>query len=371
MQTIKLWQLQFQQKSKRKAWEQKSSGLYKFFTSSSNQKSYIDEYDFIWPALIFGTWWSASVHFCDEKFSTSTDCFILKTDNNEINLKYVSYFIKWNINILENWFKWAWLKHISKEYLSNLEIPLPSSEEQKLIVKKLDKISDLINLKKVSIKKTEKLTKSVFLEMFGDPILNPKKWNKVLLWSLFSSDWNGVKCWPFGSALKKEEYTSSWIPVWTMENIVNDKFKKEWCLYISELKYTKLWSYSVMKWDLIISRAWTVWKMCLVDYIWKSIISTNLIKLSLDRINIVSEFFIESMYFIKNSIKLKTWWENAFTHMNTWILKNIEIFLPPITIQNKFLQIFENNQKNINTQKQLLNKLEELYKTTLQETFNF
>ena len=134
MQKIKLWQLQFQPKSKIKAWEQKKSGLYKFFTSSSIQKSYIDEYSHIWPALIFWTWWSASVHFCDEIFSTSTDCFVLKANDENINLKYVSYYLKGNINILENWFKWAGLKHISKEYLSNIDIPLPSLEQQKQIV---------------------------------------------------------------------------------------------------------------------------------------------------------------------------------------------------------------------------------------------
>jgi type I restriction enzyme S subunit len=53
-----------------------------------------------------------------------------------------------------------------------------------------------------------------------------------------------VKCGPFGSALKKDEYTSSGIPVWTMENIINDKFYQNNCLYISSDKYLELKSYS-------------------------------------------------------------------------------------------------------------------------------
>jgi type I restriction enzyme S subunit len=53
-------------------------------------------------------------------------------------------------------------------------IPLPSIEEQRKNVSKLDMLTELIALKKEAIGKTESLTKSVFLEMFGDPLTNSK-----------------------------------------------------------------------------------------------------------------------------------------------------------------------------------------------------
>jgi restriction endonuclease S subunit len=111
--------------------------------------------------------------------------------------------------------------------------------------------------------------------------------------------------------------------------------------------------------------------MCLVSYNWNSLISTNLIKLSLNRNKIVPEFFIESMHFIKTSIKLKTWSENAFTHMNTWVLKNIEIILPPMEIQNKFIHLLNENNFTVKKQIHSLFFLEELYKTIIQDTFNY
>ena len=89
-------------------------------------------------------------------------------------MEYLYYYLRTNISILENGFKGAGLKHISKEYLSEIQIPLPSLEEQKSIITKLDKLIELIDLKTEAIRKTEELTKSVFLEMFGDPAVNEK-----------------------------------------------------------------------------------------------------------------------------------------------------------------------------------------------------
>jgi type I restriction enzyme S subunit len=50
--------------------------------------------------------------------------------------------------------------------LQKIQIPLPSLPTQKQIIQKLDKLSELISLRKESIKKQEDLTKSIFIEMF-------------------------------------------------------------------------------------------------------------------------------------------------------------------------------------------------------------
>lgn len=102
---------------------------------------------------------------------------MLKTNNPDTDLKFIFRYLFSNIELLESGFKGAGLKHISKDYLSNIEIPLPSIEEQREIVSKLDKISELIELKKEAIEKTEMLTKSVFFEMFGDLVENSFEWN--------------------------------------------------------------------------------------------------------------------------------------------------------------------------------------------------
>ena len=66
--------------------------------------------------------------------------------------------------------------NLSLKDVSELEIPLPSLEEQKAIAGKLDKVSGLIEKRKTQLEKLDLLIKSRFIEMFGDCLTNPKGW---------------------------------------------------------------------------------------------------------------------------------------------------------------------------------------------------
>lgn len=63
---------------------------------------------------------------------------------------------------------------LNKATLSELEISIPSLEEQKCIAQKLDKVTVLIALRQKQLEKLDELVKSRFLEMFGDPMTNSK-----------------------------------------------------------------------------------------------------------------------------------------------------------------------------------------------------
>ena len=60
-------------------------------------------------------------------------------------------------------------------------IPLPPLATQRAIADKLDKLQSLIDLKRQAITKTDELAKSIFLEMFGDPMKNEKKFKIEIL----------------------------------------------------------------------------------------------------------------------------------------------------------------------------------------------
>ena len=153
-----------------------------------------------------------------------------------------------------------------------------------------------------------------------------------------------------------------------MDNIQDYNFNENGCLYINEDKYLDLTSYSALKGDIIISRAGTVGKMCVVDSEFKkSIISTNLIKISLDEKVLNPYFFVKLMnYFGKKIGRLRTGSENGFTHMNTGVLAGLEFPLPSITKQNEYINVL----KNINYQIQFLGtKPESLFQTLIQKAF--
>lgn len=67
-------------------------------------------------------------------------------------------------------------KNMSTEWLKDYKLPLPPLSIQKSIVSELDKINELIRLKKEQLKDYDNLAQSIFYEMFGDPVVNEKGW---------------------------------------------------------------------------------------------------------------------------------------------------------------------------------------------------
>ncbi len=172
----------FQKKSKIKAGDGFKLGeaQYPFYTSSNELTKSINEYLFEDESLIFGTGGLASIHFCNEKFAVSTDCFVIQPkDKKRVFSKFVYYYLSGNMNILENGFKGAGLKHISKDYLENIEIPLPNLATQQRIAAILDQADAIIQNNRAIVQKYDALTQSLFLDMFGDPVKNEKGWKLV------------------------------------------------------------------------------------------------------------------------------------------------------------------------------------------------
>ena len=66
--------------------------------------------------------------------------------------------------------------NIGKEQILNLKIPISNIEIQRKVVEILDKSQELIDKRKKQIEELDLLIKSKFIEMFGDPINNPMKW---------------------------------------------------------------------------------------------------------------------------------------------------------------------------------------------------
>lgn len=101
-------------------------------------------------------------------------------DAKRVVSKYLFYWLKANVPIFENLGNGATFKEVSKATVSNVEIPLPPLAEQKRIAEVLDKADSLREKRRLALAKLDTLLQSVFLEMFGDPVKNPKGWKIVL-----------------------------------------------------------------------------------------------------------------------------------------------------------------------------------------------
>jgi type I restriction enzyme S subunit len=71
--------------------------------------------------------------------------------------------------------------------LESIKLPLPLLDDQIRIANLLDKVEELIAQRKQSLQQLDDLLKSVFLEMFGDPVINPKDWPDLSLGEALAS----------------------------------------------------------------------------------------------------------------------------------------------------------------------------------------
>lgn len=361
-------------KSKIKAGDGLGKGEYPFYTSSDIQSKYLEDFQHEPGCLVFGTGGKASVHLTTRRFSTSTDCITIKSKtSSEIDIAYVFHYFKSNMQVLENGFKGAGLKHISKRYLSDIKIPYPKDiREQQRIADLLGKVETLIAQRKKHLQQLDDLLKSVFLEIFGDPIINPHKFPVRRLSDFYINSKEGTKCGPFGSALKKDELVDSGVPVWNMDNIATDgQMVSPFRMWITNEKYDELSAYSVRDGDIIISRAGTVGKMCVARMNGQpAIISTNLIRLRLG-CELKPLHFVSLMLYCKGRVgRLKTGADGAFTHMNTGVLDSLEFPYPTVELQGKFGEIAEKIEGiKRRYQKSLIN-LEALYASLSHRAFS-
>lgn len=364
----------FGPKSKIKAGDGLKKGRFPFYTSSPILSKWINTEQHFDEALIFGTGGLPSIHYANEPFATSTDCLVaIAKPNKSFNVKFVYYYIFTNIRILEQGFKGAGLKHISKPYIQNLDIPLTDLETQDKIVAILDKAKNLIDKREQTIQKFDELLRATFLDMFGDPVKNEKGFELRNLTEFYIDPKNGTKCGPFGSALKIEDYTEDGTPVWNMDNISkNMEFNSKPNLFIPNEKFKELQRYNVVNDDIIISRAGTVGKMCVVKTEFNnSILSTNLIRLRLNSDLLLPKYFIYLMKYSNGGIiRLKKGGEDAFSHMNTGILDSITFPYPQISLQNKFYKIYSKIEVNKEKLNQSKKQLENLLNGLSQSAFN-
>jgi type I restriction enzyme S subunit len=285
---------------------------------------------------------------------------------------YLGHFLPNALQVVHRDTTFTTVKHLSVKAIKDIDIPLPSIDDQIRIAHLLGKVEALIAQRKHHLQQLDDLLKSVFLEMFGDPIINPRKFPVRRLSEFYVNPKEGTKCGPFGSALKKDELVNAGVPVWNMDNIAADgQMVSPFRMWITNEKYEELSAYSVRDGDIIISRAGTVGKMCVARMDGQpAIISTNLIRLRLGS-ELRPLHFVSLMLYCKGRVgRLKTGADGAFTHMNTGVLDSLEFPYPTIEIQGKFGGIAEKIEGiKRRYQKSLIN-LEALYASLSHRAFS-
>ena len=364
----------FAPKSVIKAGEGLNEGDFPFYTSSPILSKWIGKALYNDEALIFGTGGSASVHFEDKPFSTSTDCVVAITKAEDLNAKYVYYYLFGNIHILERGFRGAGLKHISKKYIENLDIPILPLETQNKIVAVLDKASLLVNNRKKNIQLLDELLLATFLEMFGkqNPLFD--SWEDVEVQSFSSSKKGSIRTGPFGSSLKHEEFEEVGdIAVLGIDNAVNNVFKWGKKRFITLEKYDKFKQYTVYPRDIIITIMGTVGRSAVIpNDIGKAINTKHLAAITLDESKCNPYYLAYSIHsnpFVAFQMKSKS--RGAIMDgLNLGLIKKLKLKAAPIDLQNRFEEIYLKNRRFLELLLASKRELENLLNSIVQKVFN-
>jgi type I restriction enzyme, S subunit len=120
---------------------------------------------------------------------TVVDICIVRPDPKIVDSNWLVHFINSNKfqRQISSWITGTTRQRVSRGNLSNVEIPLPPLEEQKRIAAILDKADAIRRKRQQAIDLTDQLLRSVFLDMFGDPVTNPKGWKTEKLGTLVTT----------------------------------------------------------------------------------------------------------------------------------------------------------------------------------------
>lgn len=194
-------------------------GLYPFFTCSRIPLS-INTYAYDCECILIAGNGDLNVKYYNGKFNAYQRTYILqlKNDVNGVEMRYIFAFFNLYIEELRRKSIGGIIKYIKLGDLTNALLPLPDITTQLSIVSELDKINELIRLKKEQLKDYDNLAQSIFYEMFGDPVENDKGWEVKKLGEVGQiitgttpstneeSNWNGNINWVTPAELGTQLY---------------------------------------------------------------------------------------------------------------------------------------------------------------------
>lgn len=125
-----------------------------------------------------------------------------------LNPKYIVYYLKSQSFYIEKskYARGFKVMEIKPTDIAKIPIPIPPKSTQFAIVSELDKINELIRLKKEQLKDFDNLAQSLFYEMFGDPVENEKGWEEKKLGDVYKMK--------SGDSLSTKNFIEGDIPVY-------------------------------------------------------------------------------------------------------------------------------------------------------------
>ena len=286
--------------------------------------------------------------------------------NDTVDIQYLAYAMEY-MN-LSKYFSGATIPHIYFKDYQNETLPLPSLNEQRRIAAALDKVTELIAKRRQQLDKLDELVKARFVEMFGDPVINPNELPSVSLSNLANIASGITK----GRKINGEELFE--VPYMAVSNVKSGYI--DWTT-VKTIEATKseIEQYRLKPFDVLMTEGGDPDKLgrgAIIQNPPEDCIHQNhIFRVRVDSSRLLPQYLEEYLqhpkakkYFL-GCAKQTT----GIASINMTQLRNLPVLLPSLEQQKKFSDFVEKTDKIKSTISCSLEKLEMLKKALMQEYF--
>lgn len=301
----------------------------------------------------------------------STEFHVLHPAPEKVSSEWLYYLTSWDEfrkQCARNMTGSAGQKRVPKSYLEHYKVHLPSLEEQRRIAAVLDKVSDLIAKRREQLDKLDELVKARFVEMFGDPVLNPMDWPTYQLADMADIVSGITK----GRKTKEQDLIE--VPYMAVSNVKDG--------YIDWTTIKTIWAtqseidqYRLLPDDVLMTEGGDPDKLgrgaIIQNPLENCIHQNHIFRVRLNENIILPVYFAEFLqhqkakqYFLRCAKQT-----TGIASINMTQLKELPTLVPPRALQKDFTNTVEQINKSKLTIQQSLDKLEVLKKALMQQYF--
>ena len=300
-----------------------------------------------------------------ERMITAVDCTICRPDEALISKEYLCYFMRSNayyMRLLGN-VTGTTRKRISRKNLGNVELKVPTKEEQKTVVERLDCLVKVIDSRTKELQLLDDLIKARFIELFGDPVSNPYRYPKVRL-----SELAEIKIGPFGSLLHKEDYITNGHALVNPSHIVDGNICVDDKLTVSDEKFSELSAYHLQIGDVVMGRRGEMGRCAVVQT--DGLLCGTGSLLIRTRGDVTADYLQKIISFpsFKKTIEDMAVGQ-TMPNLNVPIVSKFQIIKPPIEVQKAYYAFVEQTDKSKVAIQAALDKTQLLFDSLMQKYF--
>lgn len=252
---------------------------------------------------------------------------------------------------------------ITRQKLAPTKIKIPPKSTQLAIVSELDKINELIRLKKEQLKDYDNLAQSIFYEMFGDPVENDKGWEVKKIGEIGSVE--------RGAGISKKDFVEDGLPCihyGQLHTILEARTKKHYTSIPHDLlpKYKVAHTgdlvMAITSEDVEGSCKSTAW---LGNY--DVIVGSDAAILHHEQDGTFLSYYTMTKAFYNEKAKYAKGFK--VTHISTKEIEKISVFLPPLPLQHLFAQRIEQIERQKSAVQKSITDLETILASRMQYWF--